>query len=125
MNRPCPRLVLAALRGGAGKTTLTVALTVALRKRGLGVVPFKKGPDYIDAAWLSRAAGGPCYNLDTFLIGKEQVVRSFSRRAPEGSLALIEGNRGLYDGMNPEGEHSTAELAKLLRAPVVLVIDCD
>jgi cobyrinic acid a,c-diamide synthase len=125
MNRPCPRLVLAALRGGAGKTTISVALAVALRKRGFGVVPFKKGPDYIDAAWLCQAAEGPCYNLDTFLIGQEQVVRSFSRRAPEGSISLIEGNRGLYDGMTPEGEHSTAELAKLLHAPVVLVIDCD
>ncbi len=125
MNRFCPRLVMAALRGGAGKTTLSVAITVALQKRGIRVVPFKKGPDYIDAAWLSLAAGGPSYNLDTFLIGQEQVVRSFSRRAQEGALSLIEGNRGLYDGMDREGEHSTAELAKLLRAPVILVVDCD
>ena len=125
MNRPCPRLVLAALRGGAGKTTISVALAVAMQRRGIGVVPFKKGPDYIDAAWLSLAAKGPCYNLDTFLIGREQVTRSFSRHAPEGSLSLIEGNRGLYDGMNLAGDHSTAELAKLLRAPVVLVVDCD
>jgi cobyrinic acid a,c-diamide synthase len=125
MNRPSPRLVLAALRGGAGKTAISLAVAVAVQKRGIGVVPFKKGPDYIDAAWLALAAGGPCYNLDTFLIGREQVVRSFSRRAPADAIALIEGNRGLYDGMNPEGEHSTAELAKLLRAPVILVIDCD
>ncbi|MCX5819541.1 MAG: hydrogenobyrinic acid a,c-diamide synthase (glutamine-hydrolyzing) [Deltaproteobacteria bacterium] len=125
MNRPCPRLVLAALRGGAGKTTLSVALAVALRKRGFRVVPFKKGPDYIDAAWLSRAVEGPCYNLDTFLIGKRQVVSSFSRRAQEGSVSLIEGNRGMYDGMTPDGKHSTAELAKLLHAPLVLVVDCD
>lgn len=125
MNTTRPRLVLAALRGGAGKTTITVALAVALRRRGIGVSPFKKGPDYIDAAWLSLATGVPCYNLDTFLLGREQVVRSYLRRAPENSLALIEGNRGLYDGMNPEGEHSTAELAKLLHCPVILVIDCD
>ena len=125
MNAIRPRLVLAALRGGAGKTTISVALAVALHRRGIGVVPFKKGPDYIDAAWLSLAVGAPCYNLDTFLIGRKQVVRSFSRRAPENSLSLIEGNRGLYDGMNSEGEHSTAELAKLLRSPVVLVVDCD
>lgn len=125
MNRQCPRLVLAALRGGAGKTTLSVALTVALQKRGERVVPFKKGPDYIDAAWLALAAGGPCYNLDIFLIGRERVIRSFSQRAAEGTFALIEGNRGLYDGINRSGEHSTAELAKLLRAPVVLVMDCD
>ncbi|MDI6725694.1 MAG: hydrogenobyrinic acid a,c-diamide synthase (glutamine-hydrolyzing) [Smithellaceae bacterium] len=125
MSRSCPRLVLAGLRGGAGKTTISVALAVALQKRGLKVVPFKKGPDYIDAAWLARAASGPCYNLDTFLIGREQVIRSFLRRAPAGGISLIEGNRGIYDGMNGEGEHSTAELAKLLRAPVILVVDCE
>ena len=125
MNRPCPRLIIASLRGGAGKTTISVALAVALRKRGLSVVPFKKGPDYIDAAWLSRAVSSPCYNLDSFLMGPGQVVRSFSRHAPEGSIALIEGNRGIYDGVNPEGEYSTAELAKLLHTPVILVVDCD
>jgi len=125
MNRPCPRLIIASLRGGAGKTTISAALAVALRQRGITVVPFKKGPDYIDAAWLSRAASSPCYNLDSFLMGSEQVVRSFSRHAPQGSFALIEGNRGIYDGVNPEGEFSTAELAKLLHTPVVLVVDCD
>lgn len=125
MNRQRPRLVLAALRGGSGKTTISLALVVAMKRRGIDVVTFKKGPDYIDAAWLSLAATGPCYNLDTFLIGRDQVFRSFSYRAAEGSVSLIEGNRGLYDGMNPEGEHSTAELAKILRSPVVLVVDCD
>lgn len=125
MNRPCPRLIIASLRGGAGKTTISAALALALRKRGRTVVPFKKGPDYIDAAWLSRAASSPCYNLDSFLMSSEQVVRSFSRHAPKGSIALIEGNRGIYDGVNPEGEFSTAELAKLLHTPVVLIVDCD
>ena len=125
MNRQYSRLVVAALRGSAGKTMISLALTAALRKRGVRVVPFKKGPDYIDAAWLAMAAGGPCYNLDTFMIGRKQVIRSFSKREAEGTFALIEGNRGLYDGMNAEGKHSTGELAKLLRAPVVLVIDCD
>ena len=125
MSRHCPRLVFAALRGSAGKTTLSVALAAALKRRGAAVVPFKKGPDYIDAAWLALAASHPCYNLDTFMMGREQVIRSFSRHAPGDSLSLIEGNRGLYDGMNPEGEHSTAELAKLLHSPVILVIDCD
>ncbi|PKN59942.1 MAG: cobyrinic acid a,c-diamide synthase, partial [Deltaproteobacteria bacterium HGW-Deltaproteobacteria-11] len=71
MNRQCPRFVVAALRGGAGKTTLSVAMAVALRKQGTQVAPFKKGPDYIDAAWLSQAASGPCYNLDTFLMGDD------------------------------------------------------
>jgi cobyrinic acid a,c-diamide synthase len=125
MNRSCPRLIVAALRGGAGKTTLSVALTVALQKQGITVVPFKKGPDYIDAAWLALAASRPCYNLDTFLMGSEQVVRSFSRHAAEGAVSLIEGNRGLFDGVNAAGQFSTAELAKLLNAPVILVVDCD
>ena len=125
MNRSYPRLIIAALRGGAGKTTLAVAMTVALRRQGITVTPFKKGPDYIDAAWLSRAASGPCYNLDTFLMGPEQVVRSFSRHAAQGAVSIIEGNRGLFDGVNAAGEFSTAELAKLLHAPVVLIVDCD
>ena len=125
MSRPCPRLVIGALRGSAGKTTLCAALAAALHKRGVTVIPFKKGPDYIDAAWLALASSNPCYNLDTFMMGREQVVRSFSRHAASGAIALIEGNRGLYDGSNPEGEHSSAELAKLIKAPVVLVMDCD
>jgi cobyrinic acid a,c-diamide synthase len=100
-------------------------LAAALHRRGVSVIPFKKGPDYIDAAWLAMAAANPCYNLDTFLMGRIQVARSFSRHAPSGAVSLIEGNRGLYDGSNPGGEHSTAELAKLIKAPVVLVIDCD
>ena len=125
MSRPCPRLVIGALRGSAGKTTLSAALAAALSERGVSVIPFKKGPDYIDAAWLAMAAANPCYNLDTFLMGRIQVARSFSRHASSDAISLIEGNRGLYDGANAGGEHSTAELAKLIKAPVVLVIDCD
>jgi len=125
MNRPCSRLVVAALRGGAGKTTLSVALIAALRRQGIVVTPFKKGPDYIDAAWLSQAASGPCYNLDTYLMGADQVARSFSRHGSTGGVSVIEGNRGLFDGVNAAGEFSTAELAKLLAAPVILVVDCD
>ncbi len=100
-------------------------MAAAFCKRGVNVITFKKGPDYIDAAWLAMASANPCYNLDTFLMGRIQVGRSFSRHAPSGAVSLIEGNRGLYDGANPGGKHSTAELAKLIKAPVVLVIDCD
>ncbi|RPH88244.1 MAG: cobyrinate a,c-diamide synthase [Deltaproteobacteria bacterium] len=125
MKRSCPRLIVAALRGGAGKTTLSVAMTVALCKQGITVTPFKKGPDYIDAAWLSKAASRPAYNLDTYLMGSEQVVQSFSRHAAKDGVSIIEGNRGLFDGVNAAGEFSTAELAKLLQAPVILVVDCD
>lgn len=120
-----PRLVIAAMRGGAGKTTLSLGLAAAWSKSGRNVVPFKKGPDYIDAAWLSLATGQPCHNLDTFLMGRAEVRRSFGRHAEPAGLSLIEGNRGLYDGVDAEGSQSTAELAKLLRAPVVLILDCD
>ena len=108
MSGCCPRLVVAALRGGAGKTTVSLSMAAAWKKRGRKVVPFKKGPDYIDAAWLSLAAGQPCYNLDTFLMGRQQVLRSFCQKSTPDSLSLVEGNRGLYDGMDVEGSHSTA-----------------
>ncbi len=117
------RLVVAALRGGSGKTTLTMGLIQAFRGLGRTVVPFKKGPDFIDTGWLSLAAGRPCYNLDPFLMGGDEVLRSVYRHGASG-VALIEGNRGLYDGMDEEGTFSTAELAKLTRSPVVIIVDC-
>jgi cobyrinic acid a,c-diamide synthase len=125
MSWTLPRLVIAALRGGGGKTTLSLGLAAAWRKQGREVVPFKKGPDYIDSAWLSLAAGRTCRNLDTYLQDREKVRISFFRNALEGEVSLIEGNRGLYDGVDAAGSHSTAELAKLLQAPVVLILDCD
>jgi cobyrinic acid a,c-diamide synthase len=119
-----PRLVIAALCGGAGKTLLTIGLIAAWnRHRGTRVVPFKKGPDYIDAGWLALAAQHPCYNLDPFLMSPAQIWRSFAERAMDGDVAVVEGNRGLFDGVDVEGSCSTAELAKLLGAPVVLVLD--
>jgi cobyrinic acid a,c-diamide synthase len=119
-----PRLVIAAMRGGAGKTTLSLGMTAAWRRRGRKVIPFKKGPDYIDSAWLSLAAQQPCHNLDTFLMGKEAVRSSFRRSATRQGISLIEGNRGLYDGVDVVGSQSTAELSKLLRSPVILIVDC-
>lgn len=119
-----PRLVIAALRGGSGKTLISLGLTAAWRlHHGLRVIPFKKGPDYIDAGWLAQAAGCPCYNLDSFLMQPDALLHSFLRRSNGGDLSLIEGNRGLYDGVDAQGSFSTAELAKLLQAPVVLVVD--
>lgn len=119
-----PRLVMAALRGGAGKTVLTMGILAAWHDRGIKVVPFKKGPDYIDAGWLAKAAGHPCYNLDPFLMGKKTLLASFKKRFLEGDLALIEGNRGIFDGLDAQGTYSTAQLAKWLKAPVVLILDC-
>jgi cobyrinic acid a,c-diamide synthase len=100
-----------------------MGLLLLARKRGIPTAAFKKGPDYIDAAWLSWASGRTARNLDTFLMGSEQAAGSFfDHRVSEG-LNLVEGNRGLFDGMDARGTHSTAELAKLLNAPVLLVIN--
>jgi cobyrinic acid a,c-diamide synthase len=119
-----PRILIAALRGGSGKTIVSLGLIASWRKRGMAVSPFKKGPDFIDAGWLAKAASQPCHNLDTFLMPAEKIVLSFMRRAFPSDLAVIEGNRGFYDGIDLEGSTSTAELAKLLKAPVVLIVDC-
>lgn len=118
-----PRLVMAALRGGSGKTILSIGIIAAWKKLGKTVAPFKKGPDYIDAGWLSLAAGRPCFNLDTFLIDADIVRTSFLTHTQPGDFAFIEGNRGLYDGIDNAGVTSTAEMAKLLDAPVILCID--
>jgi cobyrinic acid a,c-diamide synthase len=118
-----PGIVIAALRGGSGKTILSVGMIAALRNRGVTVAPFKKGPDYIDAGWLALAAGRPCYNLDTFLIDPPIIRDSYSRHTLDTDAAVIEGNRGLYDCINTEGQTSTAELAKLLDLPVILCLD--
>jgi cobyrinic acid a,c-diamide synthase len=120
----CPRIIIAGVRGGSGKTTLSLAVTASLRSRhGLKVVPYKKGPDYIDAGWLSMAAHSPCYNLDPFLVSNDKVMDSFLTHFT-GDIAVIEGNRGLFDGMDAEGSYSTAELSKFLKAPIILIIDC-
>jgi cobyrinic acid a,c-diamide synthase len=124
MNKPCPRLLLAALRGGAGKTTLTLGLLAAWREQGRRLVPFKKGPDYIDPAWHTLAAGCPSHNLDPFLMEGDQILAVVARHAVQTDGFLIEGNRGLYDGLDAQGTYSTAELAKFLATPVVLVVDC-
>jgi cobyrinic acid a,c-diamide synthase len=118
-----PRLVVAGLGGDSGKTLVSLALVLTARDLGLDVRAFKKGPDYIDAAWLTWAAGRPARNLDTFLMGEARVRQSFTRHAAGAGLVVIEGNRGLYDGGDPEGRHSTAELAKALDAPVLLVVN--
>ncbi len=118
-----PRIMLTALRGGAGKTTISVGVISALRNRGKKVAPFKKGPDYIDAGWLAKAADSPCYNLDSFLMPIEEILDSFRKASYHSDVAVIEANRGLFDGMDSRGSCSSAELAKALRVPVILIID--
>ena len=117
-------IVVAGLAGGSGKSVVSVGLTAALAARGRVVVPFKKGPDYIDAGWLQLAAGRKCYNLDPYLVDEEVLQASFRTHAAGADIALLEGNRGLYDGVNAEGGYSTAELAISLKMPVLLVVNC-
>lgn len=121
MNRP--KIVMAASRGGSGKTLLTIGIIAAWRDAGCCISPFKKGPDYIDAGWLAMAAGRPCYNLDTFLVDSALVLGSFLKHSQNCDIAVVEGNRGFYDGLDFKGSTSTAELAKLIEAPVILIIN--
>jgi len=123
-NMVFPRVVISAIRGGSGKTIISTGIISALKLAGKQIYPFKKGPDYIDSGWLALAAGRPCYNLDTFLAPVEQVLNSFFSHSVNSGLSVIEGNRGLYDGIDVEGTTSTAALAKLLKAPVILCMDC-
>jgi len=118
-----PRLVVAGLSGGSGKTLVSLGLLLSAVRRGMKVGAFKKGPDYIDTAWLTWASGHPAHNLDTFLMGLDGAVAAFAAYSLPGALNIIEGNRGLYDGFDAQGTHSTAGLAKALAAPVVLVVD--
>ncbi len=118
-----PSLAIAGLHGDSGKTLVSLGLIASWMAKGKSVSPFKKGPDYIDAAWLSLAAKCPCHNLDTFLMGSDWIQQSWRRGSEHHDFAVLEGNRGLFDGLDAQGSHSTASLCKLLACPVLLVID--
>ncbi|GCB90507.1 hydrogenobyrinate a,c-diamide synthase [Streptomyces noursei] len=119
-----PRLVIAAPSSGAGKTTVATGLMAAFAEAGLAVSPHKVGPDYIDPGYHALATGRPGRNLDAFLCGPEQIAPLFLHGAAGADLALVEGVMGLFDGASGRGElASTAQVAKVLRAPVVLVVD--
>ena len=117
------RVFFSAAHKSSGKTTISVGIASALSARGKDVRPFKKGPDYIDPMWLGNAAGHPCYNLDFHTQETDEIKSLFAAKASGGDIAIIEGNKGLHDGMDVEGIDSNAHLAKELDAPVVLVID--
>ncbi len=119
-----PRIVVAGTHSGAGKTTVASGLMAAFAKKGQKVAPFKVGPDFIDPSYHALAAGRPGRNLDAFLSGPELVGRLFAHGAREADISIIEGVMGLFDGKSGGGEMaSTAHVAKLLRAPVLLVVD--
>ena len=117
------RLLVSAAHKSSGKTTLATGLVAALVDRGMAVQPFKKGPDYIDPMWLSLAAGRPCINLDPYLMEPAALARAFVQALQGADMALVEGNKGLYDGLALDGSNSNAALAKTLGLPVLLVID--
>ncbi len=117
------RVFISAAHKSSGKTTVCIGVCAALRARGHTVQPFKKGPDYIDPMWLGLAAGRPCYNLDAYLMSENEICDEFARRSRGADLAVIEGNKGLYDGLDLDGSNSNAALAALTGTPVVLVID--
>jgi cobyrinic acid a,c-diamide synthase len=118
-----PRLLVSATNKSSGKTTVSTGIIAALRETGVVVQPFKKGPDYIDPQWHTLAAGRPCYNLDFNTMDAVEISAAFCHRSQNADLSLIEANKGLYDGVDPEGTDSSAALAKLLQIPVVLVLD--
>ncbi|MBK5970668.1 MULTISPECIES: cobyrinate a,c-diamide synthase [Thiorhodovibrio] len=119
-----PSLYFSAAHKSSGKTTISIGVTAEMRRRGLAVAPFKKGPDYIDPMWLGLAAGRSCFNLDFHTQAPDEIRASFQRDGQGADLRLIEGNVGLYDSVHLHGEGSNAELVKLLSVPLVLVIDC-
>jgi len=123
MKTAIPRLVISATHKSAGKTSVTAGLLSALAARGLKAQPFKKGPDFIDPMWLSAASGMQCRNLDNFMFGWEPLETLFKSASSSADVSIIEGNKGLHDSEDLDGEGSVANLARRLKAPVVMVLD--
>jgi len=117
------RFLVSAAHKSSGKTTVSVGLAAELSRRGLAVQAFKKGPDYIDPMWLAAATGRSCRNLDFNLSTPAELQREFARYDAPADVCLVEGNKGLYDGLDLHGNNSNAALAQLLHLPVVLVLD--
>lgn len=118
-----PCFYVSATHKSSGKTVVSVGLCAALVERGLNVQTFKKGPDYIDPLWLSRASRNDCINLDFNTQSRSQIVSTWLSDSPAADVVFVEGNKGLHDGVSVDGSDSNAELADLLSVPVVLVLD--
>lgn len=117
------RFFISAAHKSSGKTTLSIGLCAALRARGLQVQSFKKGPDYIDPMWLALASGHPCYNLDFYQMDRDEIAELYQQHSTRAEVVVVEGNKGLYDGLDLEGTNSNAALAAMLNIPVILVLD--
>jgi len=116
-------IYLSAAHKSSGKTVVSLGLCAAFKQKSLNVQAFKKGPDYIDPIWLSQASGNPCYNLDFYNMPESEIIALYRRYASQSDIAIIEGNKGLYDGMSVTGGDANADMAKLLDTPVILVVD--
>ena len=117
--------MIAAAHKSSGKTVVSTGLAASLHSSGLSVQTFKKGPDYIDPMWLSAASGNSCYNLDFNGMSEVEIITLFAQKRDYAKISLVEGNKGLYDGVKLDGSDSNAQLAKLLNIPVILVIDAN
>jgi cobyrinic acid a,c-diamide synthase len=119
-----PKIVVAGATSGVGKTTITTAIMYALTKKGFHVQPFKIGPDFIDPSYHNLVTGRPSRNLDVWMMGKNGVLKCFNNSSQGADVAIIEGVMGLFDGLSGKDDYaSTAQIAKMLDAPVILVID--
>jgi cobyrinic acid a,c-diamide synthase len=117
------RIFISAAHKSSGKTTVSIGLCAALKQRGLLVQSFKKGPDYIDPYWLSQATGRDCYNLDFYTMERDEILSLMQDKSKDANITLIEGNKGLYDGLDLDGSNSNAALATLTQTPVILVLN--
>ena len=118
-----PRIIIAGTHSGCGKTTVASGLMAALTERGLKVQPFKTGPDFIDPSHHSATCGRVSRNLDPFMMGEAGVLRTFFSASGDADIAVIEGAMGLFDGIDGTDFASTAHVARILHAPVILVVD--
>jgi len=117
------RIFISAALKSSGKTTVSIGLCAALKKRGNIVQSFKKGPDYIDPYWLAQATGRDCYNLDFYTMERDEILSLMKNKSEDADISLIEGNKGLYDGLDLDGSNSNAALATLTKTPVILVLN--
>jgi len=118
-----PRIIIAAPHGRSGKTTVTLGLLGAYTKKGIKAQPFKKGPDYIDPSWHTEVTGNLCRNLDCYMMDDKIIKESFIKGTQQSIISIIEGAMGLHDGIDLEGTGSTAQVAKIIKAPVIFVVD--